>query len=164
MSAAPYAAFQSRGFRFFLSGNFLSVIGRQMLSVTVGWEVYRRTGSAFALGLIGLTGALPVIALAIPAGHLADRFSRRTILMTSQLFCVFTSAGLAFVSFSALDIQWIFLLLLVTGTARTFGWAARGAFMVNLVPSGTSIMRSPGTRARLRRHPSRGPPSRVSFS
>ena len=132
--AAPYAAFQSPGFRFFIAGNFLSGIGRQVLSVTVGWEIYRRTGSAFALGLIGLTSALPIITLAIPAGHLADRFSRRTILMASQLISACASAALAFVSFTAADIRWIFLLLFLAGVSRTFGWAARGAFMVNLVP------------------------------
>ena len=73
----PYAAFRSRGFRLFAMGGLLQVIGRQMLSVGVGWEVYRRTGSALALGLVGLVSALPVIALAIPAGIVADRFSRK---------------------------------------------------------------------------------------
>ena len=131
---SPYAAFQSRSFRFFLAGNFLSNIGRQMLSVTVGWEIYRRTGSAFALGLIGLAGALPVITLAIPAGHVADRFSRRGILMASQVISAAASVALAVVSFTTADIRWIFLLLFLTGAARTFGWAARGALMPNLVP------------------------------
>jgi MFS family permease len=105
-----------------------------MVSVTVGWEVYRRTGSAMALGLIGLTGALPIIGLAIPAGHLADRFSRRGILMASQFFNAASSLALAYVSCTRADVRWIFVLLFMTGTARTFGWAARGAFMVNLVP------------------------------
>jgi MFS family permease len=105
-----------------------------MLSVTVGWEIYRRTGSALALGLIGLTGAAPVIALAIPAGHVADRFSRRTVLMASQLVAACASAGLAWVSYTAAPLRWIYILLLIAGVARTFGWAARGAFMANLVP------------------------------
>ena len=131
---SPYAAFESLGFRFYLIGNFLSTIGTQMLSVAVGWEIYRRTGSAFALGMIGLTGALPVVVLAIPAGHLADRFSRRSILMVSQLIAAGASVGLAWVSYTVADVRWIFVLLLLLATARTFGWAARGAFMVNLVP------------------------------
>jgi MFS family permease len=105
-----------------------------MLSVCVGWEVYRRTGSPMYLGLIGLTGALPIVLLALPAGHLADRFSRKTIFMTSMLAAAIASAGLAWVSWRAADVRWIFVLLLMTGIARTFGWAARGAFMVNLVP------------------------------
>jgi len=132
--SSPYAAFQFRGFRYFLAGNFLSVVGRQMLSVTVGWEVYRRTGSAFALGLIGLAGALPVIAFAIPAGHIADRFSRRTVIMVSQIISIFASATLAFISFAAADVHWIYLLLFLSGVSRTFGWAARNPFMVSLVP------------------------------
>ncbi len=134
LDSSPYAAFQSRGYRLFLTGNFLSVVGRQMLGVTVGWEIYRRTGSPFALGLIGLTGALPTITMAIPAGHLADRFSRRTVLMCSQIVSACASAGLAVASHTGADIRWIFLLLLLSGTARTFGWAARSAFMANLVP------------------------------
>ena len=132
--SSPYAAFHSAPFRFFLSGNFLAVIGRQMLGVTVGWEIYRRTGSAMALGLIGLAGALPIITLAIPAGHLADRFSRRTILMVGQLAAACTSTALAYVSWTHADTRWIYILLFLAGTARTFGWAARGAFMVHLVP------------------------------
>ncbi len=105
-----------------------------MLSVTVGWEVYRRTRSPLALGLIGLAGALPIITLAIPAGHVADRFSRRTILMGSQLVSAICFIALAYVSYLRADVRWIFLLLFLAGIARTFGWAARGAFMVNLVP------------------------------
>ena len=130
----PYAAFRSRGFRFFLAGNFLSVTGRQMLSVTVGWEIYRRTGSPLALGLIGLAGALPIITLAIPAGHMADRFSRRGIILVNQLVTVCTSSALALVSLHRAPVGWIYALLVVAGIARTFGWAARNPFMVNLVP------------------------------
>ena len=134
-ASSAYSAFRSRSFRFFLAGNFLSVIGRQMLSVTVGWEVYRRTGSALALGLIGLVSALPVIGLAIPAGHVADLLSRRTVLMVAQFISLCASVALAWVSFQAADVRWIFLLLFLSGVARTFGWAARGAFMANLVPA-----------------------------
>jgi MFS family permease len=134
MSSA-YSAFKSRPFRFFMAGNFLAVMGRQMLSVAVGWEVYRRTGSAFALGLIGLTGALPIITLAIPAGHLADRLPRRAILMAGTLVSACASLILAGVSFAHADVRWIFALLFLSGAARTFSWAARGAFMIHLVPA-----------------------------
>src|SRR4030081_2181192 len=73
----PYAAFRFRGFRFFTAGNLLSIIGRQMLAVAVEWEMYARTHSATALGLVGLVIAVPVVAFSLPAGHLADRFSRK---------------------------------------------------------------------------------------
>src|SRR6266849_10546968 len=87
----PYAAFRSRGFSLFTIGNLLSIIGRQMLAVAVEWEMYRRTHSATALGLVGLVIAIPVVTLSLPAGHLADRFSRKRIILVSQIFSALTS-------------------------------------------------------------------------
>jgi MFS family permease len=103
----PYAAFRSRGFTFFTAGNLLSIIGRQMLAVAVEWEIYRRTHSATALGLVGLVIAIPVVGLSLPAGHLADRFSRKRILLIAQIFSALTSVALALVSWQHLAIpQW----------------------------------------------------------
>jgi MFS family permease len=100
----PYAAFRSRGFRFFTSGNLLSLLGRQMLAVAVEWEVYRRTHSATALGLVGLVFAIPIVGFSLPAGHLADRISRKHIILWSQIFSSITSALLALVSWQHLNI------------------------------------------------------------
>lgn len=69
-----------------------------MLGVAVGYEVFRRTNSATALGLVGLAGALPVILLALPAGQIADRFHRRNIIITTQLLGMLTSLGLAYLA------------------------------------------------------------------
>src|SRR2546429_4140856 len=88
----PYAAFRSRGFRFFTTGNLLSILGRQMLAVAVEWEIYQRTHSATALGLVGLVFAIPIVGLSLPAGHLARRISRQTILLVAQNFCLVISA------------------------------------------------------------------------
>src|SRR5438132_1665985 len=100
----PYAAFRSRGFRFFTTGNLLSILGRQMLAVAVEWEIYRRTHSATALGLVGLVFAIPIVGLSLPAGHLADRISRKHIILVSQIFSSVTSALLALVSWQHLAI------------------------------------------------------------
>src|SRR5438128_8735346 len=100
----PYAAFRSRGFRYFTTGNLLSIIGRQMLAVAVEWEIYRRTHSATALGLVGLVFAVPIVGLSLPAGHLADRISRKHIILVSQIFSSVTSALLALVSWQHLAI------------------------------------------------------------
>src|SRR5437016_1516154 len=100
----PYAAFRFGGFSLFAFGNLLSIIGRQMLAVAVEWEIYRRTHSATALGLVGLVIAIPVVALSLPAGHLADRFSRKRIILVSQIFSSLTSAALALVSWQHLAI------------------------------------------------------------
>jgi MFS family permease len=100
----PYAAFRSRGFRFFTTGNLLSILGRQMLAVAVEWEIYRRTHSATALGLVGLVFAIPIVGLSLPAGHLADRISRKHIILVAQIFSSVTSALLALVSWQHLAI------------------------------------------------------------
>jgi len=100
----PYAAFRFGGFSLFTAGNLLSITGRLMLAVAVEWELYARTHSATALGLVGLVIAVPVVTLSLPAGHLADRFSRRRIILVAQIFSALTSVALALVSWKHLSI------------------------------------------------------------
>src|SRR5947207_10110940 len=80
----PYAAFRFPAFGFYTAGNLVSVIGRLMFIVAVEWEMYARTHSATALGLVGLMIALPVVLLSLPAGHIADRFPRKRIVLVTQ--------------------------------------------------------------------------------
>jgi MFS family permease len=100
----PYAAFRSPGYTLFTTGNLLSIIGRQMLAVAVEWEIYARTHSATALGLVGLVFAIPIVTLSLPAGHLADRISRKRIIEVSQIVSAIISALLALVSWKHLAI------------------------------------------------------------
>src|SRR5947199_10335945 len=100
----PYAAFRFEDFSLFTAGNLLSITGRLMLAVAVEWEIYARTHSATALGLVGLVIAVPVVTLSLPAGHLADRFSRKHIILVSQVFGGFMSVALALVSWKHLSI------------------------------------------------------------
>src|SRR5437763_5155498 len=100
----PYAAFRFGDSILFTAGNVLSITGRLMLAVAVEWEVYARTHSATALGLVGLVIAVPVVTLSLPAGHLADRFSRKRIILVSQIFSLLTSLALALVSWKHLAI------------------------------------------------------------
>src|SRR5438094_8233139 len=100
----PYAAFRFGGFSLFTAGNLLSITGRQMLAIAVECELYARTHSATALGLVGVVVAVPVDALSLPAGHLADRFSRKRIILVSQIFSALASAALALVSWKHLSI------------------------------------------------------------
>ena len=103
----PYAAFRFGGFSLFTAGNLLSITGRQMLAIAVEWELYARTHSATALGLVGLVIAVPVVTLSLPAGHLADRFSRKRIILVSQIFSALASVALALVSWKHLSIPLI---------------------------------------------------------
>src|SRR4029079_19612647 len=84
----PYAAFRFASYRNYWIGGFISVIGRQMVAVVVGYEIFQRTHSGTAIGPVGLAGALPVILLSLPAGQVADRFNRKRILFATQLLLV----------------------------------------------------------------------------
>ena len=79
----PYAAFRFHDYRLFTVGWFLAMVGARVQSVAIGWEMYSRTGDALSLGLVGLAQALPTMLLALPAGYLADRFSRPLLVMIS---------------------------------------------------------------------------------
>lgn len=94
----PYAALRVRNYRNYMVGSFLALMGRQAVSVAVAWEIYQWTGSATALGLVGLINVLPLLALSLPAGLLADQADRRTIIQNAQLALVLLSVGLAALS------------------------------------------------------------------
>ena len=79
----PLAPFRLRDYRLFSAMVLLAAAIERSQSVAIGWDVYERTGSALALGTIGLVQFLPVIALFLPAGHLADVFDRRWVLVLS---------------------------------------------------------------------------------
>src|SRR5438128_3056925 len=98
-----YGALRQRDYRHLLSGSVLFTLGSEIQAVAVGLELFRRTGSeaaaAAALGFAGLAQFLPVLVLALPAGHVADRFDCQKILIVAQGVALLTSLGLAALSF-----------------------------------------------------------------
>ena len=110
-------------------------LGSQMVAVAVGWQVYAIHRSALDLGLIGLLEFVPLPLLALPAGHLADRFSRRTIFAASLALNVAVTLGLLVVSLTASHLLWPFLVLAAaTGVATALGTPAARALPPMLVP------------------------------
>jgi MFS family permease len=130
----PYAALRHADYRRLLTGNVLFAIGSQMQGVAVGWELYGRTGSALALGLVGLVQFLPVLLLALPAGHAADRYSRKRLVLSAQGTMAVTSLALASLSFWEGPVPLVYLCLLVVGTSRAFLIPARWALVPQVVP------------------------------
>jgi MFS family permease len=110
--------------------------GFQMLSVAVGWQVYAMTGSAFDLGLIGLVQFVPSVLLALPAGHVADQFERRRILVACQTIETIAMVLLAVgTCLSWFDEHGIFAMLLVIGVAKAFEFPTAQALLPSLVPA-----------------------------
>ncbi len=116
----PYAALRVRDYRRLLSVLVLSGLGGEMQAVAVGWELYQRTHSAAALGLTGLAHFLPVLLLSLPAGHAADRYSRKRVLLVSLGLSVLASSGLAALSLVQGPIPLIYLCLALVGCACAF--------------------------------------------
>jgi MFS family permease len=130
----PYAALRFRDFRLLVAGTFLTVVAEQMLGVAVGWELYERTRAPLALGLIGLVQVLPVVLLALPAGHIADRFDRKRIVVATTLLLALCALGLAQLSYSVGALGLIYTCLLGIGVARAFQSPATSSLLSQVIP------------------------------
>jgi len=129
-----YAALRVRDFRLFLSGHLLSVLGVQMQTTAVGWQLYEKTNSELALGMVGLVQIIPMLGLALPAGQAADRFDRRKTLMSATTLAVIAAFGLAAVSaWGGANVPLIYTCLFLSGLARAFQGPARSSLMPQLV-------------------------------
>ena len=129
-----YAVLRNAHFARYLVGRFVASLGQQMLVAAIDWELYHRTGSALALAFVGVSLMVPMILCTLPAGHIADRFNRKKIILVTTLILAAASLGLTLVSAFSLHVVWIYILLIVTGAARTFLWPASAAFVPGLVP------------------------------
>jgi MFS family permease len=132
-----YAALRHVDYRRLLTGNILASVATEMQSVAIGWELYQRTESAAALGLVGLVQFLPVILLSLPAGHAADRYSRKKLLVSAQAVMACASLGLAALSLLQGPVPFIYVCLLIVGVSQAFNAPARWALVPQVVPSET---------------------------
>lgn len=129
----PYRALREPGFRRYVTGNLVGTIGFQMQGVAVGWELYERTHSAFALGIVGLVQVVPIILLFLPVGHLVDRYDRRRVLMVALTGLALAAAGLAVVSLTRAPVPLFYLFLFLSGTARALLGPAKSALLPEIV-------------------------------
>lgn len=130
----PYAVLKNRDFFRYLIGRFVASLGQQMLVVAIDWELYERTHSALPLAFVGLSLMIPMILCTIPAGHIADTFNRKKIILAMTLVLALASVGLTLISYFAAPVFWIYVCLFVIGAARTFLWPASAAFVTSLIP------------------------------
>jgi MFS family permease len=127
-------ALEERDFRLWWLAMFGMVTSLQMLEVSIGWQVYSNHGSTLDLGWIGLAEFIPMFALALPAGHLADHAPRRLVFAGSLLLGTGVGAGLALISAAHVTAVWPFLALAVgAGTAMALGTPAARAMPPTIV-------------------------------
>lgn len=134
----PYAALRHPAYRWFIVSLFAMTLGSQVQAVVVGWQVYSLTRDPLSLGLIGLAEALPFIAVALPAGYLADRWNRRSLSVAALVVLALCSIGLLVVSaagmLSRVGVQVIYTIIFVSGIARGLLQPARQALGTEIIP------------------------------
>lgn len=130
----PFAPLRHPAYRLLTTGVTPHMLSIQMSSVAMGYLAYHLSGSATALGLIGLGMGLPMLVLALVGGVVADRFPRRSILLGTQALIGSAAAlGAVLLLTGAIQVWHIFLLALLQGTAFAFNMPARQALIAELV-------------------------------
>jgi MFS family permease len=129
-----WRALRHRNFRLFFGGQSISLIGTWMTRLATSWLVYRLTGSAFLLGIVGFSGQIPTFLLAPFAGVWVDRLNRRHVLIVTQALAMLQSFALAFLTLTKhITIHEIILLSAMQGMINAFDMPGRQAFLVEMV-------------------------------
>jgi MFS family permease len=140
-SASPRAprrgleAFASRDFRRYQLARVTAILGAEAQSVAVAWQVYSITHRALDLGFTGLALFLPGLLFLLPAGHVADRFDRRHVILVCYCLQIFCTSALVLLTRSDIHkVYPIYAVLFVIGTGRAFSGPASSALVPHLVP------------------------------
>ncbi len=150
-----FRALRHRNFRLFASGQMISLVGTWMQMVAQSWLVYRLTGSAMQLGMVGFASQVPVFLLVPWGGLLADRTDRRRVLLWTQAAAMVLAGILAALTLTDLIQVWqVYVLAALLGVANAFDIPTRQAFMVQMVgredlPNAISLNSSMFNGARL---------------
>ena len=135
----PYAALRISNFRWFVASLMAMTVATQIQAVVVAWQIYELTHDPLSLGLIGLAEAVPFIGVALFAGHIADRVNRLRISLVALVALFLCSLTLLGFTLSPGIISvgrvWpIYLVIFLSGIARSFLQPARSALGAELVP------------------------------
>jgi MFS family permease len=133
--AIPTAAFRHRDFRRYQLARLLVILGAEAQSVAVAWQVYELTHRALDLGYTGLALFLPGPLFMLAAGHAADRFDRRNVILVCYVLQTFASGWLFWLGYHhSTHVFGIYAVLFLIGTGRTFSGPASSALLPHLVP------------------------------
>lgn len=119
----------------YLTARIAATLAYQMTGVAIGWQMYDLTGSALALGLVGLVQFIPSLLLALYVGHAADRHDRRTIVAIAQSVEALALLFLAVFSLlHRIDRDLLLLIVFLLGIARAFEFTTFQTLLPALVP------------------------------
>lgn len=132
---AATAAWQHRDFRFYSAARLIGILGAEAQAVGVAWQIYELTHSALALGYTGLALFIPGLFFTLPAGHIADLFDRRSVLLSCYILQFFATLWLLRMTMHGVSsVYWIYAALFVIGLGRCFSGPAAAALVPALVP------------------------------
>ncbi len=138
-----FIALHFRNFRLYFIGQMISVAGTWMQIVAQQWLIYSLTHSAEWLGILSGASAIPYVALSLHGGHVADKYSRRTIMVVTQAAMMVLALVLAFLAshFSPVPIQpWhIAVLSALGGLVNAYAMPAQQAFVTDMVDDRTAL-------------------------
>jgi MFS family permease len=129
-----WRALAHRNFRLFFGGQSISLVGSWMTRIATSWLVYRLTGSALLLGIVGFAGQIPTFLLAPFAGVWVDRLNRRHVLVVTQVLAMVQSLALAALTLAhVITVHEIIGLSVFQGLINAFDMPGRQAFMVEMI-------------------------------
>jgi MFS family permease len=133
-------ALRHRNYRLFFTGQTVSLIGTWMTQVATSWLVYRLTGSAWLLGIVGFASRIPTFILGPFAGVWVDRWNRHRTLVVTQILSMLQSFALAGLALARIiTIREIIWLGLAQGLINAFDMPARQAFVIQMVEDRTDL-------------------------
>src|ERR1700677_763271 len=122
LSAAAGPLLGRGPFRLYFAARTASEFAYQISAVAVGWQIYGLTGSALALGLVGLAEFLPTLLLTVVSGHVVDRYDRRRVAQACQAALALIAGWLAWRAYAgALTAPEIFVAVMALGAAIRSG-------------------------------------------
>ncbi len=135
----PYAVLRYANYRYFVLGRSFFTLAMQMQTVAVSWDIYQRLqhntkDAALALGMIGLVQVIPMLIFSLPGGQAADRFSRKTIVRSTQLLFATCAMALLILSHLHAHLGLYYLVLGIAGIGRAFTAPAIASLFPTLVP------------------------------
>lgn len=133
-----FSALYVRDFRIFWIGQVISFSGTWMQSVAQGWLVYSLTKSPFYLGLVAAASSVPILFFTLVGGVVADRVSKRNLLIVTQLLSMVPAFLLGVLTeFKIITVGQIMTVAFFLGTVNAFDVPARQSFLSEMVQKGS---------------------------